>query len=540
MRIPFEKKSYLIVDDFGDMRSMLRSMLSMFGVTKVDTASNGKEAVQYLERGKYDIVLCDYNLGQGKDGQQVLEEARQRSLISLSTVFIMITAENTREMVLGAIEYEPDSYLSKPFTKDLLRNRLEKILAKKQDLEAVDQAVERKDFTRAIALLDRRIAQRPKNLAELTRLKADLCLRAEHYKSAAAIYERVLAIREIPWARLGLGRVFFHRKQYEEAREIFQDLVNNNERMTVAYDWLARTHTALGDRDGAQEVLSSAVEMSPKAILRQRALGEAAFRNQDYVVAEQAFKQTVNQGKYSVFKHPAPYARLAESVLANDQHKNKKDAVGVIKQIDRDFGRDNEAQLYAVMSEVLIHAHEQDAEAMKKSMARADQLYERLGVHGKPELTLAMARTAAQADERERAEQLFHQAVRNNHDDDEFLRSLEADYLAAGLPGDPSELIASIKKEIVELNNKGVKLAGSGQIEQAIGLFEEAAEGMAENKVINLNTAKVLILHMERQGADADSMSKARKYIERVRKLDPEDAGLAKVLEKFQAVVAKH
>jgi tetratricopeptide (TPR) repeat protein len=177
---------------------------------------------------------------------------------------------------------------------------------------------------------------------------------------------------------------------------------------------------------------------------------------------------------------------------------------------------------------------------MKKSMARADQLYERLGVHGKPELTLAMARTAAQADERERAEQLFHQAVRNNHDDDEFLRSLEADYLAAGLPGDPSELIASIKKEIVELNNKGVKLAGSGQIEQAIGLFEEAAEGMAENKVINLNTAKVLILHMERQGADADSMSKARKYIERVRKLDPEDAGLAKVLEKFQAVVAKH
>lgn len=539
MRTPFEKKSYLIVDDFGDMRSMLRSMLGMFGVTKVDAASNGKEAIQYLERGKYDVVLCDYNLGQGKDGQQVLEEARHRELISLSTVFVMITAENTREMVLGAIEYEPDSYLSKPFTKDLLRNRLEKLLAKKQDLEAVDQALERKDYGRAIALLDQRIAKRPKNLAELTRLKAELCLHAGDYRSAAAIYERVLAIREIPWARLGLGRVLYYRKQYQEAREIFQDLINNNSRMTVAYDWLARAHTALGDGDGAQEVLGIAVELSPKAILRQRALGEAAFRNKDFEAAEQAFRQSVNQGKYSVFKHPSPYARLTEAVLANDRHKDKKEAMSVLKQIERDFGRDGEAQLYAVMSEVQIYSYEGDQDAMKKSLARADQLYERLGVHGKPELTLAMARTASRAGNQARAEELFQKAVRNNHEDDEFLRSVEADYQSAGLPGDPSELIASIKKEIVELNNKGVKLAGSGQIQQAIGLFEEAAEGMTENKIINLNAAKVLILHMERQGADAESMSKARKYIERARKLDPNDAGLAKVLEKFQRVVAK-
>jgi len=104
MRIPIEKKSYLIVDDFGDMRSMLRSMLHMFGVTRMDVASNGKEAIQYMERNKYDVVLCDYNLGAGsKDGQQVLEEARHRRLMGFGTVFVMITAENTREIPYACV-----------------------------------------------------------------------------------------------------------------------------------------------------------------------------------------------------------------------------------------------------------------------------------------------------------------------------------------------------------------------------------------------------------------------------------------------------
>ncbi|MGD8932607.1 MAG: response regulator, partial [Chromatiales bacterium] len=110
------QRSYLVVDDFGDMRSTLRSMLSLFGVTDIDNAKNGADAIQQMEHKRYGVVLCDYNLGIGKDGQQVLEEARHRNLISVSTAFIMITAENTLSMVLGALEYEPDSYLYKPFT----------------------------------------------------------------------------------------------------------------------------------------------------------------------------------------------------------------------------------------------------------------------------------------------------------------------------------------------------------------------------------------------------------------------------------------
>mgnify|MGYP000042990806 FL=1 len=49
-RKDIEKKSFLIVDDFADMRNMLKSMLQLIGVPEVDVAANGKEAVDALER----------------------------------------------------------------------------------------------------------------------------------------------------------------------------------------------------------------------------------------------------------------------------------------------------------------------------------------------------------------------------------------------------------------------------------------------------------------------------------------------------------
>ena len=137
MGVDLASKSYLVIDDFADMRSMLRSMLVAYGVTNIEMAGNGKDAIKMLAKKTYDVVLCDYNLGEGKDGQQLLEEGKDKGLIPYSTAFLMITAENTMEMVMGAVEYLPDDYLSKPFNKDMLRSRLEKVIVRKDDLHGI-------------------------------------------------------------------------------------------------------------------------------------------------------------------------------------------------------------------------------------------------------------------------------------------------------------------------------------------------------------------------------------------------------------------
>src|SRR3989338_8443339 len=91
----FADKNFLIIDDFQGMRSLMREMLKTFGVKTIDTAANGNEAVSSLEKNKYDVVLCDSNLGPGKNGHHILEEARHRDLIGLSTAWIIVTAEKT-------------------------------------------------------------------------------------------------------------------------------------------------------------------------------------------------------------------------------------------------------------------------------------------------------------------------------------------------------------------------------------------------------------------------------------------------------------
>jgi CheY-like chemotaxis protein len=89
----------------------------------IDQASSGGEAIALLTKIRYDVVLCDYNLGEGKNGQQVLEEARVRNLLLPSSVWMMVSAEKSVESVMGAAEHQPDAYLIKPITEGVLLTR---------------------------------------------------------------------------------------------------------------------------------------------------------------------------------------------------------------------------------------------------------------------------------------------------------------------------------------------------------------------------------------------------------------------------------
>lgn len=98
----FGKLRYLVVDDFDSFRLSMRTMLSSCGAENIELASGAKQAIDYCSYNKVDILLCDYNLGDGRNGQQILEELRFRKLLSHTAVFMIITAETSRHMVLAA------------------------------------------------------------------------------------------------------------------------------------------------------------------------------------------------------------------------------------------------------------------------------------------------------------------------------------------------------------------------------------------------------------------------------------------------------
>lgn len=127
---PYSNKSILILDDLPEMRSSLRSQVGSLGCERVAVSSNVKDALEQFKSNAFDVILCDYYLAGGTDGQQFLEFLRTRNIIGRGVLFVMITAEKNYESIVTAAECLPDDYLLKPFTADVLKMRLERLLEK--------------------------------------------------------------------------------------------------------------------------------------------------------------------------------------------------------------------------------------------------------------------------------------------------------------------------------------------------------------------------------------------------------------------------
>lgn len=530
-------KKILTVDDFQGMRSMMRSMLTAYGADNITEACNGEEAVNYLAGEQFDIVLCDYNLGEGKDGQQVLEEAKERNILSYSSVFIMTTAENAAEMVMGAAEYRPDEYLSKPFTKQVLQARLKKLLDRKSSLHGIASAIQNQEYQKAIHLCDSQLVLAPPNRIELLRLKGEIALTMHDYETASGIYIDILKERDLPWAKLGLAQTLYFQNSYEKAKMLLEELSNSNPNYVFADDWLAKVYEKLGDPVKSQEILSQAVAKSPKAVLRQKALAEISYKNNDLETSEDAYKRVIRIGKNSCYKSPDDYAGLTRVYMKKNA---EVDAVKTLGAMKKEF-RSSETT-------VLLNSTIHEA-ILFKEMGRPNDSLQALSTVVKlfrddPSIvpsTLAMnlAESCYEAGMKEEGDDLIRHVVRNHHDDKEIHSKVYAllEKYEAGM--DASTLISRTCDEVIELNNKGVELATKGKLHDSISLFVKAASAMPENQTINLNAAQSLIMFMQKNGPFSEFMEQANKYLMRVKSLGDPDEKYYKLLSIYQSFVSK-
>lgn len=99
----------LIIDDERAIRSTLKEILE-FENYAVDEAEDGERGLQYLEKSKYDVVLCDIKMP-GMDGLEVLEKAMD---LASDTPFIMISAHGTIDTAVEATKKGAYDFLQKP------------------------------------------------------------------------------------------------------------------------------------------------------------------------------------------------------------------------------------------------------------------------------------------------------------------------------------------------------------------------------------------------------------------------------------------
>jgi two-component system, chemotaxis family, chemotaxis protein CheY len=114
----------LVVDDSKTIRIILARTLRELGY-EVCEAANGVEALKVMEAEKaaIDLVLADWNMPE-MNGLELLKRLRQDpDLASLKV--IMVTTETELDHMVSALEAGANEYVMKPFTKDILREKLE-------------------------------------------------------------------------------------------------------------------------------------------------------------------------------------------------------------------------------------------------------------------------------------------------------------------------------------------------------------------------------------------------------------------------------
>jgi tetratricopeptide (TPR) repeat protein len=368
------------------------------------------------------------------------------------------------------------------------------------------------------------------------KLKGDLFMRLSDLNAAQELFNKVIEIRDVPWARFGLGKIQFALKKFDAAQQQFETLIANNKTFVCAYDWLAKIYKIQNQPDKVQDILRRAVEISPKALLRQRALGEASLVNEDFTVAEKAYKYVVREGKNSHHKSPEDYGGLAKVYMKTDT--SGKSSMRVLGDMKQEFRNSNSTQQLklAVVEGVLQKAMGNDDQS-NAALDRAMQLFGEEPGALTSDAAMEMAKACLALGRKEQGGELIKHVVRNNHQDEKVLSAARQVFEDMGMAGEADALISSTQQEVVDLNNEGVELAKNGSLQESISLFQRAARAMPENVIVNLNAAQSLIMMMQSGGANAQHLGQAKSYLERVGDVDSGNDRYQKLLGRYHDLI---
>jgi DNA-binding response OmpR family regulator len=525
--------NYIIIDDFEQMRVSFKGMLSSFGAEHVTVCGSGEAALKSLASESYDVVICDYNLGEGRDGQQVLEEARHLGYLGHASIFFMVTAESSLPMVLGALEQQPDEYMVKPINQEALHRRLKSAIQRKQQLKTIDIALAQEDIDSAIKHC---VEQRGSDLKQslyLAKLQAELYQEMNQYENAVAIYRELLTIRDFNWAKFGLGKVAFYQGDYHQSEEAFQGLIEKNRHFLEAYDWLAMTLESEGKLIEAQEALSHALHLSPKSVARQRRLGLLAMKNGDQKTTKQALQAAIRWGENSCFATAEEYRLLAEIYLESGEHTKM---VQLLVDGRKRFSS-RPADTIQMLCGLAVAKHAQGrAEDVESYLNEV----EKLAFNHKQDLTcnvlLKTAKDCFRVSGEEQARRFCRLILCNKHDDEHWIDRVRQAMNSHIETSETEMLISESQKHLNQVHIRSMKLLRHGDHQQAIGLLNETVDQFPYNKTMVLLAAKVMIACMAKQGLDNRYHFRCRyslAVLSSERKQDPDVIKLLEALNKI-------
>jgi tetratricopeptide (TPR) repeat protein len=487
-------------------------MLSSFGAYHVDMASSSEDAMDKCRFNFYDIILCDFNLGQGKNGQQILEALKASKRIKHTHLFIMITAETSKDVVLGAREYQPDAYIAKPITRTVLEKRLGHLIKQQKALKPINKEIDLENYAKAISLCHAELDHKTKYQSWCYQTLGLLYLKLGDTANAIKIYEIVLKNRELPWALLGLGQATLLNQDYTNSISHFNAVLKLNPNLVEAYDGLAECYLKLNQPKLSQDALYQAVSLSPRIIPRQEKLGKICQKNQDIDMATQAFRHAIKFGEHSIHDKAENYLNLGRSLsdwsegdTTTDGQNRANEAIDILETLSNKFSSDENACINANLIEARVYTGQNKEELADKKLHLAECVIEDQSLTA--DVGLELAKTLYSMKQPARAEKLLIDLAKKFEDNSEILLLIES------LLDEPESLIA--RKQAKELNKSGIKAFEEGSLDEAIKAIESALSFTPKHAALNLNLVQILIKNYE-QNRDINSINKAKDCLQQI------------------------
>lgn len=116
----------LIVDDYKTMLKIIRNLLNQLGFNNIDEATSAPAALELMSKKDYNLIISDWNM-EPMTGLEFLQKVRTTEKTK-TLPFIMITAESKTENVIIAKKAGVSNYIVKPFTANILKDKLTAVL----------------------------------------------------------------------------------------------------------------------------------------------------------------------------------------------------------------------------------------------------------------------------------------------------------------------------------------------------------------------------------------------------------------------------
>ncbi|MEE4244364.1 MAG: tetratricopeptide repeat protein [Kangiellaceae bacterium] len=520
--IDYESKTALIIEDFAEFARSLRSMLNEIGIDQVDLVNTGESAIRACSEKLYDIILSDYNLGSGKNGMQILEELHFNNRLRSDAVFIMTTAENTTAMVMGAIENQPDAYLTKPFNLASLQSRLNKLITKKEALKPIFKALDKGKVNDALEQCDKITASFPKYKMSIQKIKAEALFKKRQYSEAMAIYESIIDHRPVPWAMVGLAQSQMAKREYDNAVTLLKETITKFPMVLEAYDLLAECQLKLDEAEEAQKTLTDAIKKSPRVIKRQNKLGKIAEDNGDFDTSIGAFKNSIRLGENSIFKTPDSYINYTNSVSKKIKEEDGSASKSLVQEAEsylnefyKEYKNNKVSKLRGTVAEGNFFSSQGDNEKAGKCINTAKQLYNSIDTMLPADAGLEIAQGLQELGEENIAEKILEDAVEHNFENSAFLEK--------ALPHLKDKSVIERGKKAHNLNSNGIKYFEQKEFDKAIECFKQAIEASPKNISIILNTVQVMLKVHQASDGDESIIDQCIHYLNSINSMSPDD-----------------